>query len=284
MKKKIWLVGRSGRLGSALANRIQQNLHRYQLIATDVGDVDILNFKEVDRFVDQNRPDIIVNCAAKSDMVWCEENPEDAYALHAIGGRNLAIAAEHIGAWIFYLSSDFVYEGNHAEPYTEFDLPNANTVLGKSKRAGEMFVRTHCAKHTIFRSSWLYGKRMLKDMIKEAQETGQVDTGSVRIGSPTSSLAVAETILQFFDWQEYGTFHISCEGECTRQEFVQEVLRIAGVDADVVTSTSQGPYDGLRPKYSVLDNLMLRITGHPPVPHWKEALERFMEERQIRGA
>lgn len=283
MKKRIWLVGRSGRLGSALEYRIHQLFQQYELIATDQGDIDILNTLEVDRFADMNRPDIIVDCAAISDVTWCEEHPEEAYALHAIGARNLAVAAENIGAWIFYLSTDFVYSDDHTTPYTEFDLPNPKTVYGKSKRAGEMFVRTHCAKHTIFRSSWMYGKKMLVDLIAEAKKEGVVDVGANRIGSPTSSLVLAEIILAFFEWQELGTFHISCEGEASRKEFAEEILRLAGVQAEVVSGDPQGTYAHLLPKYSVLDNMMLRITGHATMPHWKEALKDFMGQRKIGG-
>lgn len=284
LKQRIWVVGRSGRLGSALESLILHQPDRFELFSTDVDDLDILDSAAVEWYADRNRPDIIVNVAAYSDRVWCEEHVEETYALHAIGARNLAIAANQIGARIFYLSTDFVYDGKKTTPYTEFDTPNPQTVYGLSKRAGEMFVRTHCKEHTILRSSWMYGKRMLNEFIEQARKNGRVVTGQPIIGTPTSSLALAETLLHFFDLNEYGTFHISCEGECTQQEFIREVLQIAGVEAPVETGEEPTRFELLRPRYSVLDNFMLRITGNRPVPHWKDALARFMKERHVGGA
>ncbi len=283
LRRRIWIVGRSGRLGAALENLLLHDPDRFEVISTDVDDIDILDSAAVERYADRNRPDIIVNCAAYSDRLWCEEHKEETYALHAIGARNLAIIANQIGARIFYLSTDFVYDGTKTTPYSEFDLPNPQTVYGKSKQAGEMFVRTHCREHTILRSSWMYGKKLLHEFIRDAQKDGVVITGQPIIGTPTSSLALAETIMRFFDLAEYGTFHISCEGECTQQEFIREVLRLARVDAAVETGDRPTRFELLRPRYSVLDNFMLRITGNQPIPHWKEALERFMTERQVGG-
>ncbi|MDI9502177.1 MAG: NAD(P)-dependent oxidoreductase [Tissierellia bacterium] len=283
LKKRIWIVGRSGRLGAALENLLVHNRDRFEVLSTDVDDLNILDAQAVERYAERNRPDIIVNCAAYSNRGWCEEHVEETYALHAIGARNLAIIANQIGARIFYLSSDFVYDGTKTTPYTEFDTPNPQTVYGTSKRAGEMFVRTHCKEHTILRTSWLYGKKMLNEFIDSARKDGKVITGQPIIGTPTSSLTLAETILRFFDLSEYGTFHISCEGECSLEEFIREVLRLAGSDAPVETGGTPTNFERLRPRYSVLDNFMLRITGNQPVPHWKEALARFMKERKVGG-
>lgn len=283
LKRRIWLVGRSGRLGAALESLLVHDPDRFEVVSTDVDDLDILDAAAVERYAERNRPDIIVNCAAYSDRVWCEEHVEETYALHAIGARNLAIIANQIGARIFYLSTDFVYDGTKTTPYTEFDTPNPQNVYGSSKRAGEMFVRTHCMEHTILRSSWMYGKKMLNEFLNQAKEHGKIVTGQPIIGTPTSSLALAETIVHFFDLNEYGTFHISCEGECTQQEFIREVLRLAGMDVPIEAGDEPTGFEILRPRYSVLDNFMLRITGNQPVPHWKDALARFMKERKVGG-
>lgn len=276
---RIWLVGKSSRLGSALDSILSKQM--YQIISTDIDDVDITDLKQVEHYIDQNRPDIVINCAAKSDRLWCEENPEEAFRLHAIGARNLAIASHASGAHLFYLSSDFVFEGNSTIPYTEFDKPNPQTVYGKSKLAGEEFVRNHCTNHTILRSSWMYGKKFLNQIIKEARDTGQVKVHQNIIGSPTSSLEIVKMILKFIDSNEFGTFHISCEGEASQREFASEILRIANIDAILVDSDSQGYFEAFRPRYSVLDNLMLRLTRKESMDDWKISLERFMKERKV---
>ena len=279
LNTRVWLVGKSSRLGSALDSILSK--HKYQIISTDIEDVDITDLGQVEHFIEQSRPGIVINCAAKSDRLWCEENPEEAYKLHAIGTRNLAIATHASGGHLYYLSSDFVFEGNSVVPYTEFDRPNPQTVYGKSKLAGEEFVRNHCTNHTILRSSWMYGKKLLKQILKEARDTGQVKVFQNIIGSPTSSLEIAEMIIKFIDESEYGTFHISCEGEASQREFASEILRIAGVEAQLVDSDSQGYFEVLRPRYSVLDNLMLRLTNKDSMPEWRSALNRFMKERKV---
>ena len=281
IRTRVWVVGRSGRLGSELVSTMDSKV--YEILATDVSDVDITNLEEVEKYADSRRPDIIVNCAAKSDRLWCEENPEQAYALHAVGARNLAIAAERIKAHLFYLSSDFVFDGASDKPYTEFDQTNPQTIYGKTKLAGEMFTKNHCQHHTILRSSWMYGKKLINSIIREAKEKGQVSVYKTIVGSPTSSLELAETIIRFFGETEYGTFHISCEGESSQRDFVREVLATLDIEAELVESDGHGYFEVLRPRYSVLDNFMLRITKQEPMRDWKSALHRFMEERNIRG-
>lgn len=279
IKTRVWIVGHTGRLGSALNSIMDREA--YQIIATDIEDVDITNLHDVELYADRHRPDIIVNCASKSDRKWCEENPEEAYALHALGARNLAIAAEHIGAHIFYLSTDFVFDGLSGKPYTEFDVPNPQTVYGKSKLAGEKFVRDHCPHFTILRSSWMYGKKVLNNLIKEARDKGRVTVHQTIVGSPTSSLELAETVVKFIDRPEYGTFHISCEGECTQREFVYKVLELLNIDAVLQDSNRPTEFEMLRPKYSVLDNMMMRLTKQEPMKHWESGLSRFISKRKI---
>lgn len=279
-KNKIWLVGRSGRLGAALEAILAPQFNN-STIGTDENEVDITNLREVENFVDQVNPDIIIDCAGKSDRNWCEENPDDCFSLHAIGARNLAIAANRHNIHIFYLSSDFVFDGTSTKPYTEFDIPNPQTVYGKSKLDGEQFVRTLCPKHTILRSSWMYGKRYLNEILKQAS-TGKVTIDKNIIGTPTSSLELAETIIRFFNTNEYGTFHISCEGEASLKDFIFEVLKIANVKAEIVEEVgSISRFESLRPRYSVLDNYMLRLMKHQPMSDWKEALFRFMSECKV---
>lgn len=276
---RIWLVGRSGRLGSALEHLLHEK--EYRLYPTDIEDIDVTDFEKVEIFAERIRPDIIINCAAKRDRLWCKENPEEAYRLHAIGGRNLAIVADEIGAHLFYLSSDFVFDGRSNTPYNEFDLVLPQTIYGKSKVSGENFVRTHCSRHTIFRSSWLYGKKTLRRFIDQGRKEGKVTLASKITGSPTSSLEVAEMVMHFIDTSQYGTFHVSAEGECSIVEWVEEILSLTGVDAQVSIEGEAHPFEALRPSYSVLDNLMLRLTRQPPMKTWQDGLARFIKERKV---
>ncbi|MDO5026987.1 MAG: NAD(P)-dependent oxidoreductase [Tissierellia bacterium] len=275
----IWLVGRSSRLGAALENVLLKR-DDFFIVATDLEDVDIRNLHEVERFVDKLNPEIIVNCAVKRDRKWCEDNPEEAYAIHALGARNLAIAANIHGAHLFYLSSDLVFDGASNLPYNEFDFPNPTTVYGKSKLAGENFVKTLSPKHTILRSSWMYGKRYLTEIIDQAR-TGKISLNRNIVGTPTSSLEIAELITSFFGTNQFGTFHISCEGEASLKEFIEEILTITGIEAEVIVGGQEMNFESLRPRYSVLDNFMLRLIRAEEMKDWKLALKRFIEERKV---
>lgn len=278
-KKTIWLVGRSSRLGAAIEAIFKPDYNNI-LIGTDIEDVDITNLSEVEDFAEKINPDIIVDCAMKRNKKWCEDNPEEAYAIHALGARNLAIVANAHGADLFYLSSDFVFDGSSSKPYNEFDDVRPITVYGRSKVAGENFVRNLCPQHTILRSSWLYGKRYLNEILDSARK-GKVTIYQDIIGSPTSSLELAETVIRFFDSNQYGTFHISCEGEASMKEFVLEILKIAKINAEIEIGGSPTSFEELRARYSVLDNMMLRLIKEEPMNNWRESLRRFMEERKV---
>lgn len=278
-KRTIWLVGRSSRLGAAIEALLTKDQDSF-LIPTDVDEIDITNLNDVEDFVEKISPDIIVNCAMKRDRQWCEENIEEAFALHSLGARNLAIAANNSGAHLFYLSSDLVFDGTSTRPYTEFDPVNPTTVYGKSKAAGENFVRNLCPHHTILRSSWMYGKKYLNSIIQSALK-GTVTINKNIVGTPTSSLEIAETLVSFFDKNEFGTFHISCEKEASLKEFIEEILTIRGIDAQVVVGGNETAFEQLRPRYSVLDNQMLRLIKAPKMKDWKEALRRFIIERKV---
>ena len=152
---RIWIAGASGRLGSALSHRFGGNT-AYKLVTSD-RDVPVEDVSVVGRFADINHPDVIINCAGLTDVRACEENPEEAYKINAIGARNLATAARRIDAKFIQISTDDVFGGDGDKAYCEFDDPQPTTIYGKSKYAGEKLVRELTDKHVIVRSSWLYG-------------------------------------------------------------------------------------------------------------------------------
>lgn len=276
---KVWLIGRKSRLGSAIENIISKT--DYHLISTDKDDVDIEKLDEVKKFVDWIKPSIIINCASISDRQYCEDHEVEAYRLHAIGARNLAIASQAYDSYLIYLSTDFVFDGKSNKPYNEFDLTNPTTIYGKSKLAGENFVKNLSTRYTILRSSWLYGKKYLSKIKREAEKTGQVKISKTIVGSPTSSLEAAEKIIEFFENREYGTFHISCNGECTFKEFVEEFLTSINVNAKIIEQDVPSDFEILRPTYSSLDNFMLRLVEIHDMKNWKDGLHRFIRERKI---
>ena len=154
--QKIWVCGARGQIGQAV-NDVVDKLE-FEMLDTDVDDLDVTDTDEVLRFGEMNRPDIIINCSGMTDISSCEENPSQAFKVNALGARNLAIVAAKMQAKMVQLSTDDVFDGKSTEPYTEFDITNPGTVYGKSKLAGENYVKEFTTKHFIVRSTWVYGK------------------------------------------------------------------------------------------------------------------------------
>lgn len=279
LKTRIWITGAEGRLGSALARHFDRTTD-YEILTSD-RDVPVDQRSEVIRFGDLNHPDIIINCAALSDNTLCEENPDEAFRINAIGARNLAICARRIDAKLIHISTDDVFGGKIQAPRNEFEHPQPQTMYGKSKLAGEELVERLHDKHVIVRSSWIYGSHYdyLDEILKKAKRGEKIQVAMKQYSTPTTCKALVDFITKLLDVSEYGIFHASCEGSCRRREFVEEALRLAGYKAEVEVADE----DELRPSFSVLDNMMMRITGIYQMPDWHDDLKEYIERRRKRG-
>lgn len=273
----VWLVGGDGQVGQEIIRQLKYG--EVEILSTDIDEVDITDAKEVMMFADMNRPHYIINCAGYTDVALCEENPEKAYKVNAIGARNLSAAARKSGARMIQLSTDDVFDGKSEVPYTEFDTPNPRTIYGKSKLAGESFVRELTTKHNIIRSSWIYGngQNYVKQVLDLAKDGQAIEAASDQISTPTSAKYIAKKILHLMEQEQDGIFHITCAGTCSRYEFAKEILRLAGMDNEVVpVSRKEDALVSMRPKYSVLDNMMLRLSDIELLPDWKTCLEEYI--------
>lgn len=256
---RVWIAGAGGRLGSALYHRFSGNTD-YKLVTSD-RDVPIEDAREAGRFADLNHPDVIINCAGLTDVRACEEKPEEAYKINAIGARNLAVAARRIDAKLIQISTDDVFDGDDDAALCEFDDAHPTTMYGKSKYAGEKLVRELTDKHVIVRSSWLYGVGsydFVDRVLDNAKKDGKVVLPEDEISSPTSADALAGFIECLMHTREFGLYHASCDGSCSRAEWAREILRLNGMDNIPVISAAENTE--LRPRFTLLDNMMLRIT------------------------
>lgn len=279
---KLWIVGASGQIGSAI-NEVLDPLEM-EVFNTDKEELDITDTDEVLNFGVINRPDVIINCAAVTDTDLCEKEPELAYRVNALGARNLSIVARKTGAKMVQISTDDVFDGIRHTPYTEFDDTNPKTVYGRSKRAGENYVKEFTHKHFIIRSNWVYGHQgnNFVNRVLEAADKGiSLSVASDQFGSPTSAKDLARMIIYLIGTNEYGTYHVTCSGVCNRYEFAQEVLRLAGKNTTLKSvPTEQSDLSSVRPPYAVLDNFILRIIEVYDMPDWKESLKAYMDERK----
>ena len=277
---KVWIVGSGGQIGTAI-NAVLDPLE-IEVFNTDKNELDITETDEVLSFGEINRPDVIINCAAVTDTELCEKEPELAYRVNALGARNLSIVARKVGAKMVQLSTDDVFDGLSKKPYSEFDDTNPTTVYGRSKRAGENYVKEFTHKHFIIRSNWVYGEgnNFVTRVLDAADQGKPLAVASDQFGSPTSAKDLARIILYLIRTNEYGTYHATCKGTCNRYEFANEILRIAGKKVDLKSvPASESDLSSVRPAYAVLDNFILRIIDVYEMPEWRASLEEYMNER-----
>jgi len=276
--KKLFITGCNGQLGRAINAKYAGN-PEIELVNTDVAELDITNIDEVMKMITEVKPYAIINCAAHTAVDLCETDVDNAYKINAIGPRNLSIAATAVGAKMLHVSTDYVFDGNATKPYTEFDAPNPQGVYGRTKLAGENFVREFADKHFIVRTAWLYGdgKNFVKTMLRVAETNSEVRVVGDQFGSPTSTAVLADIIDSLIFTDNYGTFHGTCEGMCSWADFTEEIYRLAGINVKVNhITTEEYPTPTKRPAYSVLDNYMLKITNGYVAKDWKEAIKDYI--------
>lgn len=275
---KIWINGANGRLGKAIQN--VANPMEFEILKTDVDELDISDVEAVFSFGEINRPDVIINCAGVTDLEECEGNIQLAYKVNAIGAKNLSVVAKDINAKMVQISTDDVFDGRGSEPYTEFDEARPYTIYGKSKLAGENYVKEFTSRHFIIRSSWVYGEgeSFVSRLLQKADDDEIISVVSDQVGSPTSATELAKFVLYIMGTHDYGTYHATCKGECSRYSFAKEILRIANKNAKIkAVPTHEAEAKDIRPEYSVLNNFILDAMGNYEFPHWRDALTEYLK-------
>ena len=280
--QKIWVCGSRGQIGQAV-NDVVDKLE-FEMLDTDMDDLDVTDTDEVLRFGEMNRPDIIINCSGMTDIEACEENPSMAYKVNALGARNLAIVASKMQAKMVQLSTDDVFDGKSTAPYTEFDVTNPVTVYGKSKLAGENYVKEFTSKHFIVRSTGVYGKgsNFITNFLQRAKEGGEIAVASDQFGSPTSANELARFLLHLVHTSEYGTYHATNRGICSRYAFAEEILKMTGKQVTLQpVPTVMDELSKVRPAYAVLDNFIMSMVPVYDFPQWQDSLREYLTERGL---
>ena len=281
---KVWIVGANGQIGRALNDVLDPM--QIETLNTDLDELDITDTDEVINFGSINRPDVIINCTGITDTDECEKNPEHAYRVNALGARNLSIVARKCGAKIVQLSTDDVFDGKSKKPYTEFDDTNPLTVYGRSKRAGENYVKEFTHKHFIIRSNWVYGKggaNFVNMIIEKAKKGEQIQVPDDEFALPTSAAELSKVIIRLIQKEQEGIYHAVCGGvRCSRYELAKEIVRLLGKDESLLIPAALRELD-LKlqgPDYTVLDNMMLRMCEIEEPKDWKEALADYIKDQE----
>ncbi len=279
--EKIIVTGCNGQLGRAV-NKLYANDRRYELVNTDVGELDITNIDEVMSFAREVKPYAIINCAAHTGVDACETEGDKAYRINAIGPRNLSIAATETNAKLIHISTDYVFDGKGTRPYTEFDAVGPQGMYGRTKLAGENFVRQFADRYFIIRTAWLYGdgKNFVKTMLRMSETNDKVRVVKDQVGSPTSAEELAKAVAYLLPTENYGLFHGTCEGDCSWAEFTEEIFRLAGKKTVVeAITTEEFGAKAPRPAYSILENYMFKLTSDFMFADWHDAIAKYMKEQ-----
>ena len=275
---KILVTGANGQLGRELRNVLESEIPG-KTIYTDIAELDLTDAKGVDDFFKKNDISHVVNCAAYTAVDKAEEEKLECAAININAVKNLANAADAIGAKIIHISTDYVFDGTAHRPYKESDKVNPISQYGTTKRKGETALLALAPESIIIRTSWLYspyGNNFVKTMLRLGAEQSKIKVVSDQIGTPTYALDLARAIymvLMSHQWVE-GIFHFSNEGVCSWYDFAKSIHRIARIDKCEIKPipTEEYPTAASRPFYSVLDKTRIKATYGVKAPYWEDSL------------
>ena len=267
----VWVTGCRGFLGGEMVERFERA--GYNVVGTDV-ELSVCEPERLEAFAEEVQPSIVVNCAGIRREATTLSTRVKAYEVNALGARNVALAANTVGATIVQVSSDDVYSAKLDEPVNEFDSPEPDTPYGKSKRAGEMMVRNTTNDHIIVRSSWLYhaSSGRMKAILDAAREGGTIEVRTDQFAAPTSVSLYADLIFRALD-----KFHIVSRGRASRYDFAAKILEYAGYDPEKVLIPVE---DSRTAENIVLESMLLDIAGIE-LPTWEDDLKAYMEEQGL---
>ncbi len=276
--KRILVTGANGQLGSEMRRLGEISPNEY--IFTDVAELDITDKDAVIAFTQQNNINVIVNCAAYTNVDKAEDDEATAELINATAVRNLAEAAKSVDATLFHVSTDYVFGSEGNTPRTE-DMPlNPLGAYGRTKLHGEQAIAEVGAKAIIIRTAWLYseyGNNFLKTMLRMTKEKETLNVVFDQVGTPTYAGDLAMTIFSIIEGDYYngneGVYHFSNEGVCSWYDFAQEISTAMGHKCQISPCHSnEFPSKVTRPPYSVLDKTKIKRTFGVDIPHWRESM------------
>jgi len=278
---KILITGGKGQLGTDCAQVLGD---RHDILAIDLDELDITDQSDVKKTVQRFSPNIILNCAAYTQVDACETEKALAWKVNVNGPKNLALSAKDCHAQMIHVSTDYVFDGTREapRPYREDDEPGPISYYGRTKLEGEIAVKEITSNHMIVRTAWLYGlngSNILKTFLRLALKNPDKEMKVVndQFGSPTWSYRLALQIAQLIEAKGQGIYHVTSEGYCTWYELAQYFLQEMNVPHRVIPcSTEEYPTPATRPKNSILENSRLKEQGIHLMPFWQDDVHHFV--------
>jgi dTDP-4-dehydrorhamnose reductase len=278
---RIFITGHRGMLGRELAN-VAQALGK-EVSGADLPGCDITNRKQIENCILDAQPDFILHAAAFTAVDRCESEPDMAYLVNATGTQNVCLAAQSLNIPVMYISTDYIFDGTKPAPYDEWDAANPQSVYGKSKYAGECFVRELCPKHYIVRISWLCGHggaNFVETILKLAAERTELKVVNDQHGSPTFVNDLAPELFRLAEFGAFGTFHITNQGYTTWYDFAKKIVEFGKGKARVdPCATEEFPRPAPRPRNSRLSPRLYENAIGNRMTTWEEGLKKYLGER-----
>ena len=285
---KIILLGSKGRVGTALTHSLKD---AYDLRALSRQDVNILDKKALSQNFQEFLPDLVINCSAYTDVNGAQKN-SSAYDLNVVGVQNLCDLCVAFDIPLIHFSTDYVYGGDQALPYTEEDLANPLNEYGKTKWQGECYIREHLKKYAIFRSCWLYSiqGRSFLNLVRDADmQKKYLTIVNDQIGCPTPISFLVSAVkrwIELFNNDFYGTYHVSSADACSWFEFACEIKRQLQLTLEIIPISTdefnaKNPGQANRPRFSALNSEKFSKAFSYEILHWKNALKDYLLEIKV---
>ncbi len=279
--RRILVIGAKGMLGRNLADVLRSSFAEDEVIGWDIEEMDVQKEDETITKIEKLGPEIVVHTAAYTDVDGCELNKEKAFAVNADGAKHVALAVSKSRAKMVYLSTDYVFDGEKGEPYSESDSPHPLNVYGHSKLRGEQYVQEWVRDSLIIRTQWLYGpfgKNFVDSILQQAREKSTLSIVNDQVGSPTYTADLAKAISKLIQFDARGVFHVTNSDLCTWYAFGQAILKLSGVHRVRVLPISSKKLrrPAARPPYSALNCQKLNKETGLTMRPWSEALKDYL--------
>ena len=283
---RVLVTGAGGQLG---LDAVDAYADDHEVVGLAHADLDVADEAQVVAAVRDHDPDLVVHCAAWTNVDGCEQDPDRAHQVNALGSWWVARACHLADAAMVAISTDYVFDGStprgpdgNPRPWTEFDPVDPLNAYGRSKAAGEALIRQTLREHYIVRTAWVCGARgsnFVKTMLRVGREQGTATVVTDQVGSPTFTRDLADAIRELSVSGRFGTYHRTNSGSCSWFELAQATYELAEVDVDLGPMTSdQLDRPAPRPAYSVLSDRHAVLSGLSPLPEWRDGLERMLAE------
>ncbi len=277
---KLLVTGAAGMLGRDVMLAAGNAGH--DVVGFGRAELDVTNPAALGKKFDLERPDVVINCAAWTDVDGAEGSEPAAFAVNGTGAGNVAAAAAAVGASVVYVSSDYVFDGAKGAPYVESDQVAPLSAYGRTKLAGEEATAAANKRHFVVRSAWLFGiggPNFVETMLRLAGDHGEVLVVRDQVGSPTYTWHLAYGIVRLIEGIEYGIHHMAAAGQCSWYEFAREVFEQAKVECKVLSiTTEEFGRPAPRPPFSALTSQREHAIR---LPSWQDGLAGYLAQRQV---